>query len=75
MNSEESKDNLERMLDVLYEFDYDGLTDDELDMLERAIVNELQTVRKIIRYNELDKHKNKIKEFENRWNRVRGSKE
>lgn len=70
-----NSDNLEKMLDVLYEFDYDGLTDDELDIMERAIVNELQTVRKIIRYNELDKHKNKIKEFENRWDRIRGIKE
>ena len=67
--------NFNQMIDSLYEFDYDGLSADELDMLERAIVNELQTVQKIIRYNELDKHKNKIKEFENRWNRVRGSKE
>lgn len=50
MNSDESKDNLERMLDVLYEFDYDGLSIDDLKTLRDTFYNEFQTLEKHIRY-------------------------
>lgn len=48
----ESKDNLERMLDVLYEFDYDGLSIDDLKTLRDTFYNEFQTVEKYIRYSD-----------------------
>lgn len=55
MNS--SKDNLERMLDVLYEFDYDGLSIDDLKTLRDTFHNEFQTLEKHIRYSdELEEH-------------------
>ena len=50
MNS--SKDNLERMLDVLYEFDYDSLSIDDLKTLRDTFHNEFQTVEKHIRYSD-----------------------
>lgn len=50
MNS--SKDNLERMLNVLYEFDYDGLSTDDLKTLRDTFYNEFQTVEKHIRYSD-----------------------
>lgn len=50
MNSNKSKDNLERMLDVLYEFDYDGLSIDDLKTLRDTFHNEFQTLEKQIRY-------------------------
>ena len=54
MLRDETKDNLERMLDVLYEFDYDGLSIDDLKTLRDTFHNEFQTVEKHIRYsNEL----------------------
>lgn len=43
------------MVDSLYEFDYDGLNDKELETLEIMLINEIETVRKIIRYNRIDK--------------------
>ena len=50
MNSDESKYKLERMLDVLYEFDYDGLSIDDLKTLRDTFYNEFQTLEKHIRY-------------------------
>lgn len=52
MNSDESKDNLERILDVLYEFDYDGLSIDDLKTLRDTFHNEFQTIEKHIRYSD-----------------------
>ena len=52
MLCDESKDNLERMLDVLYEFDYDGLSIDDLKTLRDTFYNEFQTVEKHIRYSD-----------------------
>lgn len=52
----ESKDNLERMLDVLYEFDYDGLSIDDLKTLRDTFYNEFQTLEKHIRYSD-ESHK------------------
>ena len=50
MLCDETKDNLEKMLDVLYEFDYDGLSIDDLKTLRDTFHNELQTVEMHIRY-------------------------
>lgn len=47
--------NFKEMVDSLYEFDYDGLNDEELETLEIMLINEIETVRKIIRYNRIDK--------------------
>ena len=52
MKSDESKDNLERMLDVLYKFDYDGLNIDDLKTLRDTFHNEFQTLEKHIRYSD-----------------------
>lgn len=52
MLCDESKDNLERMLDVLYEFDYDGLSIDDLKTLRDTFYNEFQTLEKHIRYSD-----------------------
>ena len=52
MLCDESKDNLERMLDVLYEFDYDGLNIDDLKTLRDTFHNEFQTLEKYIRYSD-----------------------
>lgn len=49
---DESKDNLERMLGVLYEFDYNGLSIDDLKTLRDTFYNEFQTVEKHIRYSD-----------------------
>ena len=60
MLCDESKDNLERMLDVLYEFDYDGLSIDDLKTLRDTFYNEFQTVEKHIRYS--DESRKQVKE-------------
>lgn len=49
---DKTKDDLERMLDVLYEFDYDGLSIDDLKMLRDTFHNEFQTLEKHIRYSD-----------------------
>lgn len=52
MLCDESKDNLERMLDTLYELDYDGLSINDLKTLRDTFYNEFQTLEKHIRYSD-----------------------
>lgn len=63
-----------KIIDSLYNLDYEGLTIRELEKVELSIQNELDDVRKSLRYKQLDKQQKNKQDFENRWNRIRGVK-
>lgn len=67
-------DKYNKIIDSLYDLDYDGLTIRELEKVELSIRNELDDVRNSLRYKRLDEFQKKESDFKKRWDGIRGVK-